>query len=75
MKVCTYNLLVCFKVSKELWDVLDDYRRKTGKTRSEIIREALKDYLELRGYRVSKLVGGPTSHRHVYLSDRDVILV
>jgi len=75
MRVCTYNLLICFKVSKQLWDVLDDYRKKSGKTRSEIIREALKDYLELRGYKVSELVGGPTSHRRVHLTDKDVILI
>jgi predicted DNA-binding protein len=75
MKVITYNMIICFKVTEELWDLIEDYRKKTGKSKSEIIREAIKDYLEARGYKVEEVSVSQRAYRHIYLSNRDVILV
>jgi predicted DNA-binding protein len=75
VKVITYNMIICFKVPEELWDIIEDYRKKSGKSKSEIIREAIKDYLEARGYEVEEVSVSQRAYRRIYLSDRDVILV
>ena len=45
------QLIVTFKVSREMLRVLDEYARRHGLTRSEVIREAIAEYLRRRGYR------------------------
>jgi len=74
-KVITYNMIVCVKVSEKLWDLIEDYKKKSGKSKSEIIREAIKEYLEARGYKVEEVHTSPRSYRRIFLADKDVIIV
>ena len=39
-------IIISFKIDKELNDNLDQYAKITGKSKSEIIRLALSQYLE-----------------------------
>jgi len=41
----TVEFLVTFKVDYELLNALDALAVRLGKTRSEVIREAIKDYI------------------------------
>jgi metal-responsive CopG/Arc/MetJ family transcriptional regulator len=74
LRVITYNRIVCIKVSEKLWDLIEDLKQRTRKSKSEIIREAIKDYLEKHGYKVEEVSISPR-YREVKLTDRDVILV
>ena len=42
--------LITFKVSVELARLLEDYAKRRGKSRSEVLREAVVEYLRRRGY-------------------------
>lgn len=40
--------IVTFKIDEELLEKLDEYAQRVKKPRSEIIREAIREYLERR---------------------------
>jgi len=44
--------IVTFKASEELLEALDALARRSGRSRSEVIRDALVEYLGRRGLRV-----------------------
>ncbi len=44
--------VVTFKMPEEVLDILDEYARSRGISRSEAIREAISQLLEREGYRV-----------------------
>lgn len=45
--------IVTFKIYNDLLEELDSVSKKEGKTRSEVIREAIELYLQLKGYRAA----------------------
>ena len=44
--------IVTFKVDEDLLYLLDRYARSIGVSRSDVIREAIREYLERRGVKV-----------------------
>jgi len=50
----TVEFLVTFKVDYELLNALDALASRLGKSRSEVIREAIKDYIAKHGEIIGK---------------------
>lgn len=64
--------MVTVRVDRELKPTLDKVCRRTGRSRSAIVREALARYLALAEFEELRRKGIPYAERKGYFTDEDI---
>lgn len=64
--------VVTFKMPEKVLDMLDEYARSRGISRSEAIREAISQLLEREGYRVDVVREAPSTDGRSLIIEVDV---
>ena len=63
---------ITIRVDEELERLLDQVSRKAGRTRSDVIREALKRQLSIQMFEQLRAEAMPFAEARGYLTDEDV---
>jgi metal-responsive CopG/Arc/MetJ family transcriptional regulator len=66
---------ITVRLDDDLLPILDEVRKRSGQTRSEVIREALKRHLALRRFEQLRRRAMPFAEARGYLTDEDVFKV
>ena len=63
---------ITVRIDDELAPILDEVCKRSGRTRSEVIRSALKRHLALLRFRQLRRQAMPYAAAHGFLTDEDV---
>jgi predicted transcriptional regulator len=66
---------ITVRLDDDLLPLLDEVRKSSGQTRSEIMREALRRHLAARRFRQIRKQILPFAEAHGFLTDEDVFKV
>jgi len=66
---------ITVRLDEDVLPILDEVRKASGQTRSEVIREALKRHLALRRFEQLRRRAMPFAEARGYLTDEDVFKV
>jgi len=66
---------ITVRVEAELLPMLDEVRKASGQTRSEVIRDALKRHLAIRRFKQLRHEILPYAEAHGYLTDEDIFKI